>query len=354
MTRRLALALLVLGAVTTAWAQQPLTSPIYYLGTSSNLVEGEPSVGELTTSSGQNFRDGSYVEVLMLRSAGEETVVVRLESEEFEPYLSLFSPDGELIEMRSATFDGAGYAARIRAYLPTAGAYVVVVSGATSFDVGRYVVTRSAYEAPPKVVVDAVLPGFYEGYLNEEMADMYWLTLTEPTSVVATLRSDAFDTVLEVYGSDGRQVASNDDFDGTDSQIVVDLEPGRYEFLAKGYWAEATGAYTLAFDVYEAAPIVVVEVGRPGSIDGWLASGAADTYVLTLSAPATVTVDVRSSDFDTYLDAYDANGDWIAANDDHDGTDSRLTLDLGAGTYEFDVTAFGGFSSGAYTIEFAW
>ena len=356
MTRRLTLALVVLAALAVASAQrQPLTSPIYYLVTAPDLVEGAPVHGELTTTSGQNFKDGSHLDVIVLRSGGMESVELRVESEDFDTYLTLIGPDGSILDSNDDVFDGdAVFASRLRAHLREAGTYLVVVSGAGPFDLGRYTVTRSVYVPPPKVVVDAEVPGRYEGYLNERMADMYWVTLHEDTTLRATLRSSDFDTVLEVYGDTGRWIADNDDFDGTDSQVVVDLAAGRYEFLVKGYWEEAYGAYTIEFDAYEALESVVVDVVEPGSLVGTLAPGGYDTYVLTLAAPATVTVDVRSSEFDTYLDAYDGDGTWIDSNDDFMGSDSQLRLELEAGTYEFDVSAFSEFSSGAYTVTFAW
>lgn len=356
MPRRLTLALALIAALAVATAQrQPLTSPIYYLVTAPDLVDGVPVHGELTTSSGQNFKDGSFLDVLVVRSAGDEVVELRVESEDFDTYLTLVAPDGSLLDVNDDVWDGdAAYASRLRTYLREPGAYLLVVSGFGADDIGRYTVTRSVFVAPDKVVVDAFVPGSYQGYLHERMADMYWITLSEDATIVATLRSPEFDTVLEVYGSDGRRVAENDDFDGTDSQVIVDLPAGRYEFLVKGYWDEAFGAYTLEFDVFEAPETVVVDVPGPGSFEGGLAQGAYDTYVITLAMAATVTVDVRSSEFDTYLDAYDANGNWIDSNDDFQGSDSRLTLQLEPGRYEFDVSAFGEFSSGAYTVSFDW
>ncbi|MDA0699825.1 MAG: hypothetical protein O3A02_01265 [bacterium] len=322
-----------------------------------------PIAGELTPESGQNFKDGSFLDVLVLHSAGQETVEVRVESDDFDTHLVLFAPDGSLIDSNDDVYDGDGaFASRVRTYLPTAGTYLVVVSGFGPSDLGRYTVVRDAYVLPDKVVVDAVFPGLYEGYLNEAMADMYWITLTEATSVVATLRSFAFDTVLEVYGSDGRFVASNDDFDGADSQVVVDLEAGRYEFLVKGYWEEAEGAYTLEFDVFESMAMEpsdvatpgTFDVATPGTLEGWLPANGFHTYVVTLAMASKVTVDVRSTEFDAYLDAYTAFGNWIDANDDFEGSDARLVLKLEPGTYEFDVSAFSEFSSGAYTVTFDW
>jgi hypothetical protein len=356
MTRRLMLVLVLFASLAVAAAQrQPLTSPVYYLVTAPDLVDGVPIHGELTSGSGQNFKDGSFLDVLVVRSAGDEVVELRVESHDFDTYLTLVAPDGTLLDVNDDVWDGvAPYASRLRTYLRDPGSYLLVVSGFGPADLGRYTVTRSVFVSPDKVVVDAEVPGFYTGYLHERMADVYWITLTEDATVVATLRSPEFDTVLEVYDSDGRPVADNDDFDGTDSQVIVDLPAGRYEFLVKGYWEEAYGAYTLEFDVFDAPETVVVDVHGPGSFDGWLAPGVFDTYVITLTMAATVTVDLRSSEFDTYLDAYDDDGNWLDANDDFAGSDSRLILQLEPGRYQFDVSAYGDFSSGAYTVNFDW
>jgi hypothetical protein len=356
MTRRMMLALVVFATLAVASSQrQPLTSPIYYLVTAPDLVVGVPVHGELTTTSGQNFKDGSFLDVIVLRSGGGETVEVRVESDDFDTYLSLVAPDGSLLDVNDDVYEGRTvFASRLRSYLRDAGTYLVVVSGSGPEDLGRYTVTRSVFVPPPKVVVDAEVPGRYEGYLNEQMADAYWITLQEDATVMATLRSPEFDTVLEVYSANGRWVADNDDFDGTDSRVVVELAAGRYEFLVKGYWEEAYGAYTIEFETYEAPESIILDVIEPGTFEGRLAPGGYDTYVLALAAPATVTVDVRSSEFDTYLDAYGADGTWIDSNDDFMGSDSQLRLELEAGTYEFDVSAYSEFSSGAYTVTFGW
>ncbi len=351
--RTLALAALLIAA--SAAAQQPLNSPIYYLVTAPELVDGVPVAGALTPASGQNFKDGSYLDVLVLRSDGQETVDVRVESDDFAPVLTLVSPSGEVLGVNDYVMPVASaYAARVRAYLRDAGTYLVVVSGYGPFDLGRYTVTRDRYVAPPKVVVDVDVPGRYDGYLNEMAADMVWITLAEPATIAATLRSAEFDTLLEVYDGRGRFVDANDDFDGTDSRLVLDLEPGRYEFLVKGYWDEAFGAYTITFDFYERPPLVEVDVDAPGAFDGFLAVDAIDTYVLRLTEAATVTIDLRSDEFDAYLDAYGEDGFWIDANDDFMGSDARLVLDLGPGTYYVDASSFWALESGRYTITFTW
>jgi len=356
MIRRWTIALLGVAALGLAAAQgQPLNSPVYYLVTAPALAEGVPFHGELTLASGQNFKDGSYLDVFVVRSAGLETVDLRAESDEFGPHLALFGPDGTLLDSNDYVSSERAYAARVRTYLPEAGTYLLVVSGVSSYDLGRYTVTRDRYVAPPKVVVDLDFPGRYEGYLNEAMADMVWVTLAEPATVVADLRSTMFDTVLEVYDERGRFIDANDDHVGTDSRLVLELEPGRYEFLVKAYWETEEGAYVLDVDHYQAPPVVEVGVEAPGAFEGFLAPDAVDVYLLTLRAPAEVTVDLRSTAFDTFLEAFDAAGDWIDSNDDHgDTTDSRLVLRLEAGTYRFVASGYWSGDSGPYTIDFTW
>lgn len=353
LARFVALAALLVSS--SAVAMQPLNSPIYYLVTAPELVGDAPVEGALTPASGQNFKDGSFLDVLVLRSAGQETVDVRVESDDFAPMLTLISPAGEVLEFNDYVMPHAAMsAARVRAYLRDAGTYLVVVSGYGPYDLGRYTAIRTRYVPPPKVVVGVDVPGSYDGYLNEMAADMVWITLTEPATIVATLRSAEFDTVLEVYDGRGRFVDANDDFDGTDSRLVLDLEPGRYEFLVKGYWDEAFGAYALAFDFYQRPPLLEVDVDAPGTFDGLLAADAIDAFVLTLTEAAIVTVDLRSDAFDAYLEAFDVDGSWIDANDDFDGSDARLVLDLRPGTYVIEASSFWASEGGSYTITFAW
>ncbi len=362
MNRSLArLAVLVaLLSSTSVLAMQPLASPIYYLVTAPELVDGAPIAGELTATSGRNFKDGSYLDVLVLRSAGQENVDVRVESDDFDVYLTLVSPGGDVLDVNDYVqpLGDAFDAARVRTYLPEAGTYLVVVSGYGPNDLGRYTVTRTRFVAPPKVVVDVEIPGRYDGYLNEAAADMLWITVDAPITVRATLRSFDFDTMLEVYDGRGGFLDANDDFDGTDSGLLLDLEPGRYEFLVKGFWEDAFGAYTFEIAPYERPEPVLVDVRAPGTFEGFLEPQAVDTYRLTLTGPATVTVDLRSFDFDTLLEAFeeaDGTAYYLDGNDDAgDGTDSRLVLTLAPGTYLFDARGLWDDDSGAYTIDFDW
>jgi len=202
--------------------------------------------------------------------------------------------------------------------------------------------------------VEIAVPGQRQGVLEAGAVDPIGVTLSRPAAVIATLRSPFFDTILELYDDQGRLIDANDDYDGTDSRLILDLPAGTYQFRVKSYWDDGAGAYTLEADYYQPPPAVVVDVTAPGVRSGFLAEDAIDTYRLTLPLPATVTVDLASKEFDTYLEALDAFGMLIDANDDYHDTDSRLVLTLEAGTYMFKASSFWPSESGAYTISFGW
>lgn len=349
--------LIALAAALTAigLAQQPLKPPTYFLSTAPELLDGVTVDGQLTVASGQNFKDGSRLDVYVLRSTGDETVEVLVQSDDFDTYLTLVAPDGTVLDANDeVSLPDAWYTSRVRTYLADPGYYLVVVSGYRAEDVGRYTVTRSVYVPPPQVAVEATVPGSYAGTLSAGAADSYFLTVDTPVTVEVVLRSDAFDTYLEAFDGDGNWLDANDDFDGTNSRLVLELQPGRTELLVSAYWEEGEGPYTIKIDSYVRPPEVRVQVAAPGSFDGFLAAEAIDVYELTLVAPATVTVTLRSDAFDAYLELYDADGYWIDANDDFDGTDSRLTLDLAAGTYVVEASALFAGEGGPYTIDLDW
>jgi hypothetical protein len=169
-----------------------------------------------------------------------------VESEAFDTYVSVFDPTGTLVASNDDEWEyaDATYASVVAFEAALTGAYVVVVSGFSPTDLGAYTVTRVAWEAPEPVVVDVAGPGVFRGTIESGMVVAYRFTLEAPATLTATARSLEFDTVLRLV-VDGVVVAENDDFDGTDSQVVVDLEPGTYVVEVAGYWEGAYGAYGL-------------------------------------------------------------------------------------------------------------
>lgn len=230
----------------SAAAQQPVQTPNYLLSSAPRLVVGVPVDGALTSASGRNFKDGSYLDVLVLRAEAGEGVEVLVESDAFDTYVSVFDPVGTLIASNDDAWDvsDASYASLVAFQAALDGAYLVVVSGYSPTDLGAYTATRVAWAAPEPVLVDLASPGIVRGVLEPGTVVTYRFTVASATTLTATLRSLDFDTYLTLL-VDGVVVAENDDFDSTDSQLVVDLEPGDYVLEVAGYWDGDSGAYGL-------------------------------------------------------------------------------------------------------------
>ena len=78
----------------------------------------------------------------------------------------------------------------------------------------------------------------------------------------------------------------------------------------------------------------------------------ADNYQLTLTTAQTVTIEMSSSAFDTFLIVVDSAENVVGADDDGGrGTNSRLELTLQAGTFIIEATSFTPGDGGPYTLS---
>jgi len=240
---------LLLFVASVAFGQQPVQSPNYLLSSAPSLELDVPIGAVLTPASGRNFKDGSYLDVLVLRAQAGEGVEVLVESDAFDTYLSVFDPVGSLVAANDDVWDvsSATFASQVAFEAALTGAYVVVVSGYSPNDLGAYTATRVAWEVPEPVLVDVAGPGIVRGVLVPGTTVAYRFTVDAPATLTATLRSLAFDTYVTLL-VDGVVVAENDDFEDTDSQLIVDLEPGTYVVEVAGYFDDASGAFGLDLD----------------------------------------------------------------------------------------------------------
>ena len=195
-----------------------------------------------------------------------------------------------------------------------------------------------------------------------------------------TATSTEFDTMLELYASDGRLIDQNDDYTGmgTDSRIDADLAAGSYCIGVRGFaGSSGTAELTLTevgfappppapdavagFDPFGpcgGAGTVDLGVLRPGSslrdAGRTVPPGDRFDWSLTVEAPMDVQIDAGSTVFDTILTLFDRGGVMLAENDDFAGlgTDSRLIESLAAGTYCIGVRGFAG-GGGAMQLDVA-
>lgn len=190
-----------------------------------------------------------------------------------------------------------------------------------------------------------------------------------------TLRSDDFDAYLSV-GADASgecQGCQTDDdgAGGTDARVEFTRhENGTYEIRANSYDADETGRYTLALEdegvVHGEPDDGAAPAGTPialgQAVTGELARGDRkvgssyqDTWTYRGQAGETITVTLRSEDFDAYLQAgqYESGEcqELDHNNNGAGGRDARLTVTLHEdGAYHLHVSSVDQGGTGAYTL----
>lgn len=243
-------------AASFAVAQRPLVSPHDYLVTAPVLTPDAPVEGALTREDGQNFVDGRRVDVLVLRPDAGDALTLEVTSDDFDPYMTVFDPDGEVLV---SVDDGPeGLNPRATLTFERGGAHLLVVSGYGPEDLGSYHAT--AREARTDPAARLPVPGRLDATLAPTDAPhpaappgparSFEVALSEAMLVRFAARSEAFDTVLTVADEDGF-VDENDDAGGTtDSALYLQLEPGRYEVIVTSYSETGSGPFELVAEAY--------------------------------------------------------------------------------------------------------
>ncbi len=251
-------ALLLLPA---AFAQGRLNPPNYYLSQLPELKAGDVLSGELTEQSGQNFKDGSYLDLYVLYGQEGETVTLVASSLEFDTYLTIFDPYGYLL---AANDDGTYSSdAELTVTLWESGRYLVVVSGYSDYDLGRYTIQRSA---TPSVgdgaAIDFDVPGTFSGSFDDQSTVMvpfleapgmaFRVDLAESTALAIYAKSFDFDTYLLVTDDSGNIVVENDDENyseatgwATDSLAFAEFPAGTYYVYVASLYAAPVGDFTV-------------------------------------------------------------------------------------------------------------
>lgn len=197
---------------------------------------------------------------------------------------------------------------------------------------------------------DAGMEGF--GYVDD-----YTFDGEAGAMAVIDLQSAEFDPYLVVITPNGDEI-SNDDYEGSYSRSLVTFpleETGTYIVRVTSFGSGATGSYTLELRQQ------VLATGGDRVQDGSLAAGDDtyqdgeyyDTYTFEGSPGQTVTIDLTSDAFDTYLVLETPNGTTVANDDAGDSTShSQLVSQLSeVGTYSVYVTSYGAAETGDYELR---
>ena len=197
--------------------------------------------------------------------------------------------------------------------------------------------------------------------------DIYSITVEEDTRLVVSVNGD-YDTYLHLFDVDCFEIASDDDGgEGLNSRMVVDVLAGAYFVGVSSYGAGQGGAFTLSVEcggfvdvevVCEDCEVALVDCGEtvagvhPENAECVSPRGnGLDIYSVSLKEDARLVVSL-TGDYDTYLHLYDGTCQEIASDDDGgDGFNSRMAVDVLAGTYFVGVSSFGIDQGGAFTLS---
>lgn len=324
-------------------------------------LEPEPPVrvGETRTGMlgpGDETTEGRYVDTYSVPVAAGRRTAITMNSDEFDAYLSITLPSGELVEVDDTFGTNPSYQ-----FIPADSSSLEVVATSLSGDTeGAYTLSVDTFEEPRRMVIGAAIRDNLSA--TDEMVagnyvDSFVLDAPEGSRAVISLGSDEFDTMLILVGHAVGMLTNDDAGEGsTDSQLPYTFFPGGPVVIqVASYDSGATGAYSLTVD--EAPPLVEVLSGE--TIEGRLSESDtlrdgsyADEYVLRGRLGAAFRVQLASEDFDAYLTVQDSNGNVTENDDAGDSTNAAVeyTFD-GATMLRIVVTAFGQGETGSYRLS---
>lgn len=202
---------------------------------------------------------------------GGEVIRINMDAE-FDTYLELYGPTGQEVARND---DANGLNSQIDVTLPTAGTYTIIARSFGDFGSGPYTLslqlaqgggttggttggsltgasttsgslTGGSLTGGSTTAARVIVVGQpATGNLVQGTPDQWTLALTAGQNIQINMDAE-FDTVLELNGPDGTQVAFNDDFNGLDSQITYQAAvAGNYTLIARSFANAGSGPYTL-------------------------------------------------------------------------------------------------------------
>jgi hypothetical protein len=351
--------------------------------------------------------DGSHYKLFTFMGAAGQTVQVDLISSDFDSYLYLRDQNGTEITHDD---DGGGQLnSRIVRTLGYSGMYQILVNTLRSNTYGAFTlrlqsVAQSTQPVVTPIVTGASIAPIGTIGLNQQVQNnlvpggttyngkaihVYNFQCTAGQSFQMDVLSD-WDNYAIIFDPMGNSVATNDDGgEGLNARITYACpQTAIYKLAVTTYsTSTTTGMYTLRVQALGTptplgqptpigqpqpiAPAPANMIAAPGQVSqiavgqamrGRLEPGDqmmqdstyADLWQFQGMAGQTVQIDVRSDEFDTYMQLLDANGNKLGEDDDSGGNlDSRLVFTLPAsGTYQIVVNNAGNSRrAGIYTVS---
>jgi hypothetical protein len=342
-------------------------------GVSQSIASGETRDGRL--ESGDRTGSRGLEDEWVFRGRAGQVARIDVTSAAFDTYATLLR-DGSTID--SNDDGGEGTNSRLATMLPADGEYTLVVAPySQSRGGGAYRVALNIVDPPVgagrpveiqanRVVSGRLEPGDQQRG-NGAWQDVWEFEGRRDQDVTIEMNSSDFDAWLELRDDRGALLVENDDGgDGTNSLIVTRLpRNGRYRIIARSFGdTPRSGTYDLvllAGGSAVAPPGRVNELradqlmrGRLESGDSIIGDGSwADVWTYRAGQDGNLVIDMRSSDFDTYLIVRGPEGQILGTDDDGgSGTNSRLTVRVQRGrTYRVYANSYGSdTSAGTYQL----
>jgi len=345
-------------------------------------TEGRISIGEevrSALSSSDATRDnGAPLEVWDFRGRAGDVITIDLISDDFDAYLLLVGPGFD--DPLTNDDGGDGLNSQITATLLENAEYKIVATALSSGATGGYslYVSEGSMSAYPGgsaqnaaqfadnadyisigETVSSVLAS-NDPIVRDDRRGQGWILNGIPgETVVIDLESDEFDTYLFVTGPGIADYDTDDDGgNGSDSQLTLNFtSSGEYLIIASAFSSSGSGAYTLTVTPQETGSVQEIEIGEIRS--GVLASNSPNMHDGRIGqrwefygeAGQTVSITMRSEEFDTYL--YLSGPGLSERLEDDDGAgslDSRIDFTVPqSGIFNITASALSG--DGGYTLE---
>lgn len=351
------------------------------------IAMGQSIQGTLDAGS-LKLEDGSSFDLYRYDSPGNETIVILMESADFDTYLSLGQlEDGSFTQLASDD-DGAGDTnSRIEHTITAAGAYMIRANSLMAGETGSYTLrlqrvgSASASVGSSDAIKDLAIGRTITDRLsasNEVLGDgsyaqRYRIRLNQGQQIRITLQGDDFDAYLMLQDPSGDVVASDDDgAGGTDARIeYTSATAGPHIVVVNSLGKEQEGEFALFVEsltagnasgsASAAAERRPIRIGQ--SVNGLFTSNSPTLddnshyaeYSLTGVPNQTVDITLQSDDFDAYLwIGVLTNGAFesIETNDDgDDGTNSSITYTFpDSRTYIIRANTLSEGETGTYTL----
>ncbi|WP_071515873.1 trypsin-like peptidase domain-containing protein [Geitlerinema sp. PCC 9228] len=199
--------------------------------------------------------DNSFFDVYTFSGQQGQQVTIDMNSQEIDPYLILFDPNG--VPIAQDDDSGRQANARIAVTLPRNGTYTLLANSYRSNESGQYTLQAIAdgNNAPPSNSTARVIlqrRGELEvgdsRLSDRSLYDTFSFSGRRGQRVQILLESPDFDTYLILVDENGEKLAENDDFrrGNTNSALRVNLPyTGSYRVLVNAYDRTGRGRYQL-------------------------------------------------------------------------------------------------------------